>query len=71
MQKGQLNKVKNYIICNWASEAEINPTFFDIEPSELDPLQKKEEPAFLENEEGLKETVQSLLNTYKDIQGHF
>lgn len=45
MQKGQLSKVKNYIMNNLASEISINPTFFDIEPSELDPLQKKEGPA--------------------------
>lgn len=43
MQKGLLGKVKNYIINNLASDISINPTFFDIEPSELDPLQKKEE----------------------------
>lgn len=43
MQKGLLCKVKNYIINNLASDISINPTFFDIEPSELDPLQKKEE----------------------------
>ena len=44
MQKGLLAKVKNHIISNLASDISINITFFDIEPSELDPLQKKEEP---------------------------
>ena len=51
MQKGMLVKVKNYIINSLASDIPINPTFFDIEPSELDPLQKKEELTLEEQKE--------------------